>query len=77
MVSNVMGKRVSKSKVSKKVITILLILAILFTVASVAIIMSNNNTVRVIDEGNGDSSVNPVVESGKISLIINPNPTAP
>ena len=79
MVSKVVEKSVSKSKVSKRVITILLILAVLFTIASVAIMVSNN-TVKVIDKGNGDSdgsNVNPTVESAKVSLIINPTPTTP
>ena len=62
--------------VSKKIVIVLLILAILFTIASIAIAVSNN-TPKVISENNDNSNVNPAVESGKVSLIINPNPNTP
>lgn len=70
-------KRVSKEKISKKVVGVLLILAILLTIASVAIILSNNSA-KVVAENSEDSSVaSPAVESAKVSLIINPNPNTP
>jgi hypothetical protein len=61
--------------VSNKIIVVVLILAIILTIATVVIVVSNNNAKEVpvnIDNSDSRLSVKPAIESGKVSLIINP-----
>jgi hypothetical protein len=62
--------------VSKKIVMVLLILGLLLIVGSVAIALSNNSHKVASDNINANaySDVKPAVESGKVSIIINPPP---
>ena len=60
--------------VSKKIVLMLLVLAILFTVVSITIIATHSNSLKSISDNNLNPEIQPAVESGKVSLIINTPP---